>query len=383
MDITYIDNDADLVEACKDLQSRPYICVDTEFHRETTYYPELALIQVSDGEATLCIDPLAVRDLSPLLALFSDARITKVLHACHQDMEIFLHSFDQLPTPVFDTQVAAGLLGYGEQVGYAALIKTVLDVDIDKSQTRTDWLKRPLNKKQIEYAASDVYYLAQAYDIMLERLQTLQRLDWLQDDFAELSQSDPYRPHVDQMWKKVKGHQQLRSQQLAILQALAAWRERQGQQRNKPRRRILPDEVLIDICKQKPRTPEDILALRSMQKCRLNRVDAEALAQAVEQALQRPRSEWPSLPRKHRLELADEATVDALQALIKLMAAEHQINPGLLASRKHLEALLRGEEDIPLLHGWRRSHAGQQVLDFLHNQVSLQVRSNRLVTVTE
>jgi len=296
-------------------------------------------------------------------------------------MEIFQHSFGQLPTPVFDTQIAAGLLGYGEQVGYAALIKTVLDVDIDKSQTRTDWLKRPLNQKQIDYAASDVYYLAQAYSIMVEQLQQLGRLQWLDDDFAALSQPAQYQPEVQQMWKKVKGHQQLRGQQLAILQALAGWREQLAQQRDRPRRRILPDEALIDICKQKPESAEAILGLRSLQKCRLSNTDAQAMAREVARARQLPKSEWPSLPQKHKPSLVEDALVDCLTALTKLKADEHRINPTLLASRKQLEALVRGERDLPLLHGWRHAHVGQLLLEFLNNRVSLQVDSNQLITV--
>lgn len=383
MNIIYIDDYETLAAACEQLQHSPVICVDTEFHRETTYYPQLALIQLSDGEQTLCVDPLAMTDLSPLLALFSNPQIMKVLHASHQDMEIFQHCFEVLPCPVFDTQIAAGLLGYGEQVGYAALIRTLLDVDIDKSQTRTDWMKRPLSQKQIDYAASDVYYLAQAYQIMVEQLQGLGRLQWLEEDFAALSQPAQYQPDVGQMWKKVKGHQQLRGQQLAILQALASWREQLAQQRDRPRRRILPDEALIDICKQKPDSAAAILGLRSLQKCRLSSADAETLSQEIARARQLPKSDWPGLPQKHRATLTEDALVDCLTALTKLKAEQHRINPTLLASRKQLEALVRGERDLPLLHGWRHAHVGQLLLDFLHNRVSLQVDSNQLITVSQ
>ena len=176
MDILYIDNAETLALACDQFRLSPFLCVDTEFHRETTYYPELALIQISNGQQTICVDPLALKQLQPLLALLNNPEITKVFHASQQDMEIFHHQFDVLPSPVFDTQIAAGLLGYGEQIGYAALIKTLLNVEVDKSQTRTDWLKRPLNHRQIQYAASDVYYLAKAYPIILEKLDDLNRL---------------------------------------------------------------------------------------------------------------------------------------------------------------------------------------------------------------
>ena len=379
MEITYIDNNQALYDACQQFKTCSALCVDTEFHRETTYYPELALVQLSDGELTVCVDPFGIDDFQPMLDLFVDQAIVKVLHASQQDMEIFFHRFNVLPTPVFDTQIAAGLLGYGEQVGYAPMIKQVLDVDIDKSQTRTDWMRRPLNQKQIEYAASDVYYLAQAYRIMHRELDELGRLDWLQDDFAALSRAEQYQPDAQAMWKKVKSHQQLRGNQLAILQSLAAWRENAAQQRDKPRRRVTPDEALIDISKQKPNSVDKIYQLRSLQKFRLAADDAKALLNAMQQGQQRPKEDWPSLPKKYRLSMEQDALVDAMQALIKLMAAEHRINPGLYASRKQLEALLFDDTDIPLLQGWRHAHGGQQVLDFLANRVSLRVESGQLI----
>ena len=381
MDIQYIDNNHTLAIACDQLQLSPVLCVDTEFHRENTYYPELALIQISNGEQTICIDPLSIDNLKPVLSLLTSPAITKVFHASQQDMEIFHHHFNILPSPVFDTQIAAGLLGYGDQIGYAALIKTMLNIELDKSQTRTDWMKRPLDKKQILYAANDVYYLAKAYPIMLEQLEQLGRLEWLQGDFSELCLPARYQPELHMMWKKVKGHQQLRGQQLALLQALASWREEIAQQRDRPRRRILADEALIDIARQKPKDADAILKLRSLQKSRLARGDAETILQRLELAKRLPQSDWPRLPKKQKLSLPEDALVDSLMGLVKLMADKHKINTNLLATRKDLEALVRGERDIPLLHGWRYSHVGQTLLEFLNNKVSLQADSNKLLIV--
>ncbi len=379
MDIIYIDNNHTLAIECDQLQMSPVICVDTEFHRENTYYPELALIQISNGEKTICIDPLSLDNLKPILALLTNPAILKVFHASQQDMEIFHHHFNILPAPVFDTQIAAGLLGYGDQIGYAALIKTVLNVDIDKSQTRTDWMKRPLDRKQIQYAASDVYYLAKAYPKILEQLENLGRLDWLKGDFSELCLPARYTVELHMMWKKVKGHQQLRGFQLALLQALASWREEMAQQRDKPRRRIIPDEALIDIARQKPQDAKSLLALRSMQKTRLSREDAETVLERMSHASRLAKSEWPKLPKKQKLSLSEDALVDCLMALLKLKAEEHHINPSLLASRKHLEALARGERELDIMKGWRFTHAGEILLEFLNNKVSLQADSNKLV----
>ena len=379
MDIIYIDNSHTLGIECDQLHMSPVICIDTEFHRENTYYPELALIQISNGQKTICIDPLTLDHLKPVLALLTNPAILKVFHASQQDMEIFHHHFNILPAPVFDTQIAAGLLGYGDQIGYAALIKTVLNVDIDKSQTRTDWMKRPLDNKQIEYAASDVYYLAKAYPKILQQLENLGRLEWLKGDFSALCLPARYRVELAMMWKKVKGHQQLRGFQLAVLQALASWREEMAQQRDKPRRRILSDEALIDIAKQKPKDANAILALRAMQKSRLSHADAETIIERIGHASRLAKSDWPQLPKKQKLSLTEDALVDCLMALVKLKADEHHINPSLLASRKHLEALARGERELDILTGWRFTHAGEMLLDFLNNKVSLQAKSNKLL----
>lgn len=375
MDLEFIDSDSALVNVCERLSESRAICIDTEFHRETTYFPELALIQVSDGELTCCIDPLKISDYTPFLSLLRDTGMTKVLHASQQDLEIFNHLFDTLPTPVFDTQVAAGLLGYGDQIGYAALIKLLLNVDIDKSQSRTDWLKRPLSKDQMLYAANDVYYLAQAYPMMVQQLDKLGRTEWLKEDFASLEQADTYRVDRMAIWKKVKGHQKLNGVQLAILQYLAAWREERAESINRPRRRVLPDEALVDIARQRPDSGEKIQRMRSLSKTRLSSDEAAALLKCIGDAQALPKSEWPKHVRRHKLNLREEALVDAMTAILKLKADEHRITALNLASRKDLENMLQGETDIPLLQGWRYSHAGKALERFLQGQTQLEAHA--------
>lgn len=383
MDIVYIDTGQALALACDTIRLSKVICIDTEFHRETTYYPELALIQISDGEKTCCIDPLNITDFTPFLALLSNSNITKVLHASQQDLEIFNHFFNTLPSPMFDTQIAAGLLGYGDQIGYAALIKKELNIDIDKSQTRTDWIKRPLSREQLLYAANDVYYLAKAYPGIVAKLESMNRLEWLHGDFSELCLPARYKVDTLNIWKKVKGNQKLHGQKLALLQALAAWREEKAQQRNRPRRRIIPDDALIDIARLQPDSPEEVVRLRSLNKTRISLDDAFQLLQRMKIAFEMSQENWPRHKKRHKLNMREEALIDALSALLKLKADEHQITPLNLASRKDLEELLQGETNLQLMQGWRYTHAGQALEKFLNGDSFLQLKSSELKNIPE
>ncbi|TNF33316.1 MAG: ribonuclease D [Gammaproteobacteria bacterium] len=382
MTIMYIDTAGELATACQRLSASPFICVDTEFHRETTYYPQLALVQLANSEFTCCIDPLAISDLQPLLELLANANILKVFHAAYQDMEIFFHRFGVLPKPVFDTQIAAAITGYGDQIGYATLIKSLLNVDIDKTQTRTDWMQRPLSPQQIEYAGNDVFYLAQAYPMLHTQLEQMNRLHWLDEDFDEITRADTYQNHPEQMWQKVGAHQRLRGQQLAILQCVTAWREQTAQQRDKPRKRILPDDALIDIARLKPGSKQELQALRSLQRYTLSDNDSRAILDAIQQGQKLPKSEWPVIRFPQKLSVEDDAKVDILFAVLKLNAAQHNINPASIATRKQLEALVRGERDVPVLHGWRKAHGGQMMLDVLEGRLVLDIHSGKLTTHT-
>ncbi|MDH5472532.1 MAG: ribonuclease D [Gammaproteobacteria bacterium] len=375
MNYTFIETYEQLITSCEQLTNSRFICVDTEFHREKTYYPELALLQIANDSIAFCIDPLTIKDLQPVLELLSNPAITKVFHAAQQDIEIFFHHLNTMPSPVFDTQIAATLLGYGEQIGYADLIKDVLNIDVDKSQTRTDWMIRPLSEKQLDYAASDVIYLAAAYPVILDRLKKLKRFEWLEDDLKQLSRKEQYQVDINTIWKKVKGHQRLSGPQLAILQSIAAWREETAQQKNRPRRRILSDDALIDIARQKTSSSTAILALRSMNQARLSKEDAETLAIRVTAGLNMPKDTWPSIPKKQKLNFNDDALIDSLTAILKIMAHKHKINHTIMASRKQLEALVRGERDLPISTGWRKQHGGQMLLDFLDGKLSLHVES--------
>ena len=234
MNALYVDTPQALTQLCKQLQHSPWFALDTEFIREKTFYPRLCLLQVANTQHLACIDVLALNDLSPLLDILYDPASTKVLHSAHQDLEIFYHLRGALPTPIFDTQLAATLLGLGEQIGYAALVKTLLKIDLDKSQTRTDWSCRPLDPAQLSYAADDVRYLGQIYQQQRQELEQRQRLDWLTEDFTALCDPARYRVDVDQAWQRIKGQQRLRGVQLAVLRTLAAWREQRASSLDRP-----------------------------------------------------------------------------------------------------------------------------------------------------
>lgn len=373
----FVDQHSQLVSLCQELANSDFVAVDTEFVREQTYYPQIALIQIGNHETLACIDPLAIEDMSPLKELLANPAITKVFHAADQDMEIFYHLFGELPTPLFDTQVAATVLGLGEQIGYANLVKEILEVELDKSHSRTNWLQRPLDPKQISYAEDDVRYLAQMYPLILTVLDEQQRRDWLDSDFALLGNPARYQPNPAEAWRKIKGVNRLKGLQLAILQKAAAWREAFAINRDKPKRWIAGDAILLDLAKLKPKTIPALEKIRGIPAS-LVQHNGETLINCVKEAEAMPREQWPSLKRPKRLSAAEDAVVDALMAILKLQAAEYKITPSTLASRKELEKLVAGERELAILSGWRRLHGGQQLLAFLDGEIKLSLDQAKL-----
>jgi len=361
-----------LAHACERLANQPYLAVDTEFVREKTYYPVLCLIQIASPQVCVCIDPLAIDDLTPLSTLLLNTDTTKIFHAARQDLEILQQTLGEIPTPIFDTQIAATLLGLGDQLSYANLVKHFLNVQLAKGHARTDWERRPLSHDQLEYAADDVRYLIALYPRIAQALTELGRLSWLGDDFTTLTQPQLYQNDPQQQWQRVSGVQKLNGVQLAILQQLAAWREQQAQQLNKPRKWILGDDILIAIAMQAPQKSEQLERIRGINPGLLQRHD-QTLLKLIAQAKALPKSEWPTLARRRVLNAQQEALLEAIMAIIKIQAAEHQINNTALTTKHELEALVSGDNDIPLLHGWRRGLAGKQVLDFLQGETHLVV----------
>ncbi|GAB4357765.1 MAG: ribonuclease D [Gammaproteobacteria bacterium] len=360
----FINTPEQLQAFCHRLQDAGWLAVDTEFVREKSYYAELCLIQVATGEQVACIDPLAIDDLSPLMALLYDPGITKVFHAARQDLEIFFDLNGRVPAPVFDTQIAATLVGLGEQIGYATLVAKLLNITLDKSHSRTDWRQRPLSEAQIRYAADDVIHLGAAYLRLREKLEKAGRLDWLEEDFAALCDRSNYVNEPDEMWRRVKGAGRLKGVQLNVLRHLAAWRETQARRANRPRRWILRDELLLDMARLRPDTPAALAKLRGMEARTVER-HGEELLRLIARASREPRAVWPTLPQAKPLSERQAATIDALMAIIRLCAAEAGVSAGSLASRGDLEQLIRGDDRCALLHGWRYPLAGRAATEWL------------------
>ncbi len=376
--VQYIDSAAGLADFCARLSAVDWFALDTEFLREKTYYPKLCLLQIATPQEVACIDPLAVDDLEPLLALLADARITKVMHSCRQDMEIFYHLAGQAPAPVFDTQVAAPLLGYADQIGYASLVQEISGITLDKLHTRADWSIRPLTQAQIRYAADDVIYLVDIYRKIVTRLQALGRLDWLAEDFRQLSAATLYDMPPASAWLKVKGTNRLKGASLTILQALAEWREEIARQKDRPRGWVLRDDAMVDIARHKPVTVEALRSIRGLSDGLLSR-SGDELLELIKLAVTRKPVPLPDSVARTRLSAAQEALVDVMMGVVRITADENQLNPSVLAGRKDLEAMLLNDPASTVLHGWRHKLIGERLQRLLSGQQSLTVHNGRLV----
>lgn len=363
-----------LARLCDSLRGAPWLALDTEFLREKTYYPRLCLVQVATPERLACIDPLAIEDLGPLFELLRDPGTVKVLHAARQDLEALLRVAGEVPAPVFDTQLAAGLLGLPEQVGYGTLVERLLGVSLAKAHTRADWSRRPLPPEWVDYAADDVRYLARVYELMLQRLADRGRLGWLDPEFQALVNPALYQPDPEQAWLRVARSERLNDHQRAVLQALAAWRERTAQSQDRPRLWILRDEVLVDIARTLPRTREALAGLRDFPERTLERhgrVLLELVAEHRERRLAAPRAGASALgPR-------EEALADLLAAVVRLRASELDIHPTLLANRRELERLAAGEHGLAVNQGWRHLVVGATLEGLMAGQVHLRVVEGR------
>lgn len=376
----YIDTPQALTELCQDLQPAEVIAVDTEFIREKTYYAKLCLIQIASDSVIACVDPLALNNLDELLAILYSPDKLKLFHAAWQDLEIFFDQWERIPTPVFDTQIAAALLGFSDQIGYANLAEQLVGIQLDKTASRTDWAQRPLSPQQLAYAADDVIYLLQLYPIIQQRLTKLGRHSWLEEDFTALADPASYAKSADLAWQRVSGHGRLKPRQLAALQRLAAWREQQARQRNKPRKWILSDDLLLLLARHLPSDYASLAKVRGLPERLLNQSGEELIA-SINDALALADNALPTVSQKERLTPEQECLADTLMAYLRLLAQENQISPASLSTRKEIEKMVRGKRDIPLLHGWRGHLAGEPLLNLMDGKVALTVKNGQVKAI--
>jgi ribonuclease D len=355
------------------------VAVDTEFMRERTYYARLCLIQVGDDNVQAIIDPLAFDDLSPLCDLLVDPDVVKIFHAGSQDLEIFYRLCGVATAPVFDTQVAATLAGFAQQVGYGALVKELLGVVLDKGDTYTDWSRRPLSDTQVAYALNDVRYLPEVHRRLLGELEREGRMQWLQADFARLENPATYESEPEEQWRRVKRITTLNRRQLAVAREVTAWRELEAQRRDVPKRWVLGDESIVEVARRAPVTPADVAAVRGVSD-KAGKVARKGIAEAVKRGLGVPEAELPAIKRKKRLQGDVDGAVDLMIAIVRARARERGVAMPLLASREDLERLACGERDeSPLLQGWRRAMVGDELVRLLDGELALRISDSALV----
>lgn len=358
------------------------LAIDTEFLSGKTYYAKLCLIQLAAGGRAALVDPLELKDPAPLVDLLLDERIVKIMHAASQDMALLMRLCGRPPVPVFDTQLAATLAGYPSQIGYARLVSDMTGVTLEKSESFTDWSRRPLTPKQVEYALDDVLYLEPMYRKLLAKLQASGRLGWLADDFRALSDPETYETPPERLFRSIKHASRLNGRQLAILREIAAWREREARRRNLPRQWVLKDEVLIELARRKPASVEALSEIRDLNVRSLGD-NGQSLLAAIEAGHAVPGSELPRIERRPVSESDTEGIVKLMGALVRVRAEEHGIAVPLLATQGDLDLLAAGEEEgNPLLQGWRRELIGHDLMRLLEGKLSLRVR-NGVVAVEE
>jgi ribonuclease D len=377
--MTLLTTTAELAELCAELAEEPFVALDTEFMRDRTYWPKVCLIQLAGEVRHAAVDPLAPEiDLAPLFALLADPAVLKVFHAARQDIEIFHHVTGQVPLPLFDTQLAAMVCGYGEEVGYETLVAQLTKARVDKSSRFTDWSRRPLSPQQLNYALADVIHLREVYQKLEQKLEESGRRDWVAQELAGLTNPATYRQEPEDAWKRIK----VRSRDarfLAIVQALAAWRERSAQARDLPRNRILRDDLLLEVAANRPTSQDD---LTKMRRVSLDRRSVAEVVEAVRAALAIPQAELPRVEPPPKLPRGLGPMIELLRVLLKLQCEEHHVAQRLVANSSDLETI--AAEDVPdvaALKGWRFEVFGRAALALKRGELALAIRGGRLVRV--
>jgi len=375
------DTDA-LARACKLLIGQPFATIDTEFLRENTFWPQLCLIQMAGPEGEFVVDPLADKlDLAPFFELMAHENTVKVFHAGRQDLEIIYAKAGIIPKPLFDTQVAAMVCGFGESIGYVNLVKRILGRELDKGARFTDWSRRPLSTKQLTYALADVTHLRGVYTHLASELEATKRTGWVAEEMATLSAPETYAADPDQAWRRLKMRVKNR-RALAVMMELAAWRDRQAQDQDVPRSRILRDEALYDIANQSPTDPAKLGQLRTLSDGFARSARAKEIVQIVKLGLERDVATVPKLTTGNALTPEATAISDLLRVLLKACAARHRVATKLIADSSDLDRIASEDEpDVIALKGWRRELFGEEALRVKRGEVAISVIDGEIVTV--
>ena len=368
-----------LAAICDRLRAEAFVTVDTEFMRERTYWPELCVVQLGGAEEVAVVDALAPGiDLTPLGTLLADPRVEKVFHAARQDIEIFLLRFGDVPRPLFDTQIAAMVAGFGDQVGYDNLVSALTGGHIDKAHRFSDWAARPLSAPQIEYAAADVTHLRGVYEKLRERLARDGRLEWVGEEMAELADPVTYRPDPETLWERLRPRTSNR-RQLGLLRAIAAWREREAQRANIPRQRMLKDETLLEIAATAPQTPEALARARGVSDGFARGRMGTSLLAAIAEARALPEASLPEAQTARDAPRPSPALVALLKVLLAAKCEDHHVAPRLVASSEDIDRLATEDDPpVPALHGWRRDVFGADALALKQGRIALGVDGRRV-----
>lgn len=378
-----IETTAALAEACETLARSEYLTIDTEFLRETTFWPELCLVQLAGPELEVIVDPLAKGlDLAPFFALMANTAVLKVFHAARQDIEIIFNRGNLIPHPIFDTQVAAMVCGFGDSVSYDQLVQKIKGVHIDKSSRFTDWSRRPLTDKQLEYALADVTHLRDVYLTLKQKLEEAGRSLWLTEEMAVLESRETYDLHPDDAWRRLKMRVK-KPIELAVLQKVAAWREREARGRNVPRSRILKDDTIYEIAQQQPVDAEALARLRTIPKGWERSQSGSALLEAIGEALAIPKADLPRLPRQNHVPEGAAAASEMLKVLLKIVSEREGVAAKIIANTDDLEKIaVEGEAaDVAALHGWRRELFGDTALNLIGGKVALRFVDKKIEAV--
>lgn len=376
-----IENQVELDAFCKKASERPFICVDTEFMRESTFYSILCLIQVATDEDEAIIDPLAENlDLGPFLSLLLNSSIIKVLHAARQDLEIFYKLCGTVPKNIFDTQVAAMALGFGDSVGYGALVKGLLDINLDKGARFTDWSRRPLSNKQLSYALADVTHLRDMYPGIVADLESRNRLHWVMEEMKPQTEEKLYNFEPEMAWERLKIRNP-RKPYLAALKAAAAWREREAIAKNIPRRRVLKDDALYDLAQQKPKDIAALGRLRGIPRGFEKSSHAKKLVAAISAAVDNADDYAPTIPKTRHMPPNLGPTIEMLKTLLRLRTEYEDIAPRMVANSADIEKLAAFGSDsgVEALKGWRLEVFGNDALKMLDGKIALRLSGREVI----